>query len=222
MSDIVITGASGGVGRALVNLFLNENWNVYALLRNKDSLQNLNHKKLTCIEYDARDCKSLDKAFSKIDNIDVLVNNAAIFQSKGILEYKADEIDEIIDTNLKGSIFSTINALKVMKKGRIINISSVSGLHGIPNQTIYSSTKHGLMGFSESLAQEIIDRGILITDICPGGINTPLWNKDNPYNGDTSELILPEDIAKCVEFVCKLPENFVMKTITAFPKCEWH
>lgn len=222
MNSIVITGASGGVGRSLLKLFLKDGWKVYALIRDKDKISDLNHKNLVSIEYDAKNFSSTEKAFAKIKDLDVLVNNAATFKSKEILDFKENEIHDIIDTNLKGPIFCVMNALKIMKTGRIINISSVSGLHGIPSQTIYSSSKHGLMGFSESLSQELIKKDILVTDICPGGIDTPLWNPRNPYNGNTNELISPEDIAQCVKFVCNLPKNIVMKRMTTFPKCEWH
>ena len=109
-----------------------------------------------------------------------------------------------------------------MKKGRIINISSVSGLHGIENQSIYSASKFGLMGFSDSLAQETTRKNILISNICPGGINTPLWNENNKYPGNVDDIIQSDDITKCVEFIYNLPDNMVLKNITTFPKCEWH
>jgi NADP-dependent 3-hydroxy acid dehydrogenase YdfG len=77
-----------------------------------------------------------------------------------------------------------------------------------------------LVGFSESIGQE--HEEILFTTICPGGINTPLWNESNPYPGDISKTLSPDDIASVVEYVADLPENVVLKTMTIFPNYEWH
>ena len=132
------------------------------------------------------------------------------------------EIDDILDTNLKGTIYCTLEAIKKMNKGRIINISSVSGTHGIKNQAVYSSSKYGVIGFAESLAQELKEKGILISTICPGGINTPLWNESNPYPGNIEDLITTDDIFNTLNYIINLPDNVIVKTITMFPNCEWH
>jgi len=142
---------------------------------------------------------------------------------KPLVEFNEEEIDDIIDTNIKGTIFCTLNTLKIMNRGRIINISSVSGTHGIENQSVYSSTKYALNGFAESLNQELIKKNILISTICPGGINTPLWNDKNQYPGsDVTKILNPNDIVNMIEYIVDLPENVVLKNVTLFPTCEWH
>jgi len=222
MNKVVITGATGGVGGSLTKHFLKKKWEVIALIRDKNKLSKSYSDNLKYIETDIKNFESVKKAFSKIDNIDLLINNASVFISKEFKNCDEADINNIIDTNLKGTMYCTLEALRVMKKGRIINISSVSGLHGIENQSIYSASKFGLMGFSDSLSQEITRKNILISNICPGGINTPLWNENNKYPGNVNDIIQPDDITKCVEFIYNLPDNMVLKNITTFPKCEWH
>lgn len=219
---IVITGGSSGVGLCILKKFLQENWHVYIISRTKPKLADKTNKSFEFIRCDIRDFNQVTDAFKQIKHIDVLVNNASIFKSKPFMKMEISEINEILDTNLKGTIFCTKQAIKKIKKGRIINISSVSGLHGIENQTIYSASKHGVNGFSNSLSKEYLNKNIKVTTICPGGIDTPLWNSSNPYNGDTKRLIKPEEIADLVCFISKSKDHIVFKNITLFPENEWH
>ncbi len=221
---IVITGATSGVGKKLVEVLLGKKYNIIALGRNKSKLDKLKliNKNITCLEVDIKNPNSVISAFKQINKIDILVNNASIFNMKPFIDFTIKEIDDIIDTNLKGTIYCTLEAIKKIKKGRIINIGSVSGTHGIENQSVYSSSKFGVMGFSDSLSQEINKRGILISTICPGGINTPLWNPNNPYPGDVEKLLNTSDITNTIEYIINLPQNVVLKSLTIFPKCEWH
>lgn len=221
---IVITGGSSGLGLAILKRFLKENWKVCILSRTPPPPQfefnsNPFFKFIKC---DIRDSNQVVKAFGQLDGIDIFVNNASIFKSKSFIEMDFVEINEILDTNLKGTIYCTLSAIKKMKEGRIINISSVSGLHGIENQTIYSASKHGINGFSNSLSKEYLDKNIKVTTICPGGLDTPLWNSSNPYNGDTNRLIKPEEIADLVYFISKSSLQTVYKNVTMFPDNEWH
>jgi len=221
---IVITGATSGVGEELVKILSRNNYNIIAIGRNKSKLDKLKliNKNISCLEVNIKDSNSVISAFKQINKIDILINNASIFNTKPLIDFTIKEIDDIIDTNLKGTIYCTLEAIKKINKGRIINISSVSGTHGIENQSVYSSSKFGVMGFSDSLSQEINKKGILISTICPGGINTPLWNDNNPYPGDVSKLLSTNDIVKTVEYIINLPKNVVLKTLTIFPNCEWH
>ena len=221
---IVITGATGGIGKELTKYFMKKEYKVIAIGRNKLKLKELKstYKNLICLEANIKNPKSVRKAFEKIDNIDFLINNASVFIMKNFTSFSIDEIDNIIDTNLKGTIYCTLEALKKIKNGRIINISSVSGTHGIEKQTIYSASKFGIMGFADSLAQETNKKGILISTICPGGVNTSLWNPNNPYPGDVNQLLSTNDVVSTVEYIINLPKNVVLKTLNMFPKCEWH
>ena len=137
------------------------------------------------------------------------------------------DINTIIDTNLKGVMYATLEAIKIMRKtaiaSRIVNIGSVASIHGIENQAIYCASKFGLNGFSEALNQEIIRHNISITTLFPGGIDTPLWSEDNPYpGGNTSGLLNAKDIVNIVEMLSSLEPRVILKNMTIFPSNEWH
>lgn len=227
---IVITGITGGVGVEAAKFFTNQNWTVIGIGRNISKLKKLdkliNSDLFHYVTADISSYNSVKSAFTKIKksfgSISVLINNAAIFKMKEFKKFSSKEIDEIIDTNLKGTIFCTLECLKIMKSGRIINIGSVSGTHGIANQTIYSASKYGINGFAESLNQEIISNNIKVSTIFPGGINTPLWNDKNIYPGDVNKLLTPNDIVQAINYIINLPKNVVLKNMIMFPDNEWH
>ena len=139
-------------------------------------------------------------------------------------ECDVKDINVIIDTNLKGTVFCTNEAIKLMKGngGRIINIASVAATHGIKNQAIYCASKYGVDGFAEALNQELIEEGISISTIYPGSTDTPLWDKENnPYPGDLSKILKPEDVVNMVEYIANLPKMVVLKKVVMFPSNEW-
>ena len=232
--NIVISGASSGLGRELAKKFASLNWNVIGLARNTVTLETLSEElgeNFTFYAVDLQDEEGVLSAFdfieSQVKHIDVIVNNAAIFTMKPFIECTFKDINSIVDTNLKGVMYSTLKAIEIMKKnnscGRIINISSVAGTHGIENQAIYCASKFGLNGFAEALNQEIIKYNISISTIIPGGINTPLWNEDNPYKGgDTEQLLQCSDLVKTVEYISGLEPRIILKNLTIFPSNEWH
>jgi len=135
-------------------------------------------------------------------------------------------MERIIDVNLKGTLYCTrltIPHMIARRRGRIINISSVAGVRGIPGQAAYCASKHGMNGFADALAQELIPHGIVVSSICPGGIDTPLWNKEtNPYPGDIDKVIKPDEIVDMVEFLLNQPPGTMYKRIVVFPTNEWH
>lgn len=217
--SILITGGSSGVGEALVDKFLNSNWKVYSISRTRIFRDNKNFISLNC---NISSYSEVVECFNKVGELNAVVNNAAIFKSSPFLETDIETVENIINTNLLGSIYCTREALKKIKSGNIINISSVSGINGIENQTAYSASKHGVIGFSNSLSKELINSDINVTTICPGGIDTPLWNDKNPYPGKRSDLTSPEEIADLVYFITQNKLKTVFKNITLFPNSEWH
>jgi len=231
---IIISGVTSGVGRALAIRFHSLGWKVIGLARNEVKLKELLNSLGDNFTFQVVDLMNKDavaKTFriieSKNENIDILVNNAAVFQSKEFFKCSLEDIDTIIDTNLKGVMYSTLEAIRVMKKSssssRIVNIGSVASINGIKNQSIYCASKFGLNGFSEALNQEIIKDNISITTLFPGGIDTPLWNQTNPYpGGSISDLLQPNDIVNIVELLSTLESRVILKNMTIFPSNEWH
>jgi NAD(P)-dependent dehydrogenase (short-subunit alcohol dehydrogenase family) len=226
----VVTGASQGVGLELCERLGAREWKVVGLARQPRGLAAAIERHAGRVFYkplDVTRASAVKEAFRAIGaehgSIDLLVNNAAVFQMKEFSAYSAADVDSIIDTNLKGAIFCTLEALGNMKSGaRIVNIASVAATHGIKHQALYCASKFGMDGFAEALNQELVDRGISITTICPGGIDTPLWNAQNPYPGDIAKVLASGDVASLVEYVANLPERVVLKRLTLFPSNEWH
>jgi NAD(P)-dependent dehydrogenase (short-subunit alcohol dehydrogenase family) len=220
---ILITGTTSGVGATIAYDYIEKGWNVIGLARGESLFDYANYKHF---QVDVGNPYHLNEVFEQIGNknIDILVNNAAVFKMKPFSQTSIDEIDDMIDINLKGAMYVTKFALQNMEKGsRIFFINSVAGLEELENQSAYCSSKHGLTGFAGVLGQELRPRGIKVTSIHPGGIDTPLWSRDIPYPcGDVSKAISPMELVKVIDFVYNSQFNIEYKTIKMFPDTEWH
>ena len=149
----------------------------------------------------------------------ILVNNAGITSDQLFLRMKDEEWDNVIATNLTGTFNLTKALIKNMIKnryGRIINISSVSGLMGNPGQVNYSSAKAGLSGFTKSLAKEVGSRGITLNSVAPGFIETDMtaYLDDNDKNNLIEEIPLKrlgsvQDIADLVVFLSSEDASYI-------------
>lgn len=234
MSNIIaITGVTSGLGFELSKKFIELDWIVIGLSRNTQKLNQLKLKfgsNFHSFTTDISNIKSVENTFKKIrdefNKIDIFVNNAAVFKMDKFTNCTYTDIDTIIDTNLKGVMYSTLNVVDIMKAsdciGRIINIGSVASTHGIENQAIYCASKYGLNGFAEALNQEIINYGLSISTIFIGGMDTPLWNESNPYPGDKSKLLQCSDVVDMVCYISNIENRVILKNITIFPSNEWH
>ena len=223
MKTILITGTSSGVGATIAYDYIEKGWNVIGLARSESLFNYSNYKHY---QVDISNLDMVYKAFEQIADtkIDILVNNAAIFTMKSFSQTSFDEIGDMVDINLKGAMYVTKFALKNMEQGsRIFFINSVAGLEELENQSVYCASKHGLTGFAGVLGQELRQRGIKVTSIHPGGIDTPLWNEEIPYPcGDVSKAISPIELVKVIDFVYNSKFNIEYKTIKMFPDTEWH
>ena len=223
MKTILITGTTTGVGATIAYDYLEKGWNVIGLSRSESKFNYPNYKHY---QVDISNLDMVYKAFEQISDtkIDILVNNAAIFTMKSFSQTSFDEISDMVDINLKGAMYVTKFALKNMEQGsRIFFINSVAGLEELENQSVYCASKHGLTGFAGVLGQELRQRGIKVTSIHPGGIDTPLWNEEIPYPcGDVSKAISPIELVKVIDFVYNSQFNIEYKTIKMFPDTEWH
>jgi NAD(P)-dependent dehydrogenase (short-subunit alcohol dehydrogenase family) len=229
---IVITGASSGVGEELSLRFARRGWTVCAVARNRDALEHLGRVDpghIFPFPCDVSDPGQVDATVKAIvdsrGGIDVLVNNAAVFEITPFERQDVKRMTEIVDTNLKGVMYCSRFVLPFMiekASGVIVNIASVAGTHGIPMQAAYCASKHGVVGFADALGQEVAGKGIRVATLCPGGIDTPLWRGKTPYPGDLSKTMRTEDVGKLVEYVIDQPEGVLLKQAIFFPTNEWH
>lgn len=225
---ILLTGANKGLGLNLCKALLKDGHKVFAISKNTNNLSKLKKSNLRYYKVDLRNFHQIDSALTsisdEINKIDILINNAALYLKYSFLNTKFDEINKIIDTNIKGTIFVTKLTLQKLLPGpgRIIMINSVAGINGIKNESIYCASKFALKGFSESLQIELKKKKIFITNLFPGGIKTSLWNKKNIYSGNVNKLTKPKDIYKIIKFIIELPKYQILKNITTYPECENH
>ena len=218
----LITGTTRGLGREIAKHFLYLNWRVIGLARGESTI---NHPDYTHLQVDIKDRKALKAVFDKLEvSVNLLINNSAIFTMKSFEDTDDDLIDDLIDVNLKGNIFVTKYALKLMPAGaRIFFINSVAGLEELENQSIYCASKTGLTAFAGVLGNELRKKNIKVTSIHPGGINTTLWNESNQYPcGDVKMATDPREIAILIEFIYNSFLNTEYKTVKLFPTTEWH
>ena len=220
--NIFISGASRGIGKSMAEHFAKSNFNVVGTSRNNfkfdNDLENLFPIKLDVTSRnDVKDC--FDQLKSKNLLPDILINNAGITADQLFLRMSDDDWDNVINTNLTGTYNLTKIFLKNMIKnkfGRIINISSISGLMGNPGQVNYSSSKAALNGFTKSLAKEVGSRNITVNCVAPGFIDTNMTSYigDNERNEILKQIPLnkfglPEDISKLVMFLMSDEASYI-------------
>tara|TARA_B100001113_G_scaffold318293_1_gene286231 strand:+ start:1262 stop:1978 length:717 start_codon:yes stop_codon:yes gene_type:complete len=178
--NVFISGASRGIGKSIANHFAENDYMVIGTSRNNFEFDN-KLKNLIPIKLDVTSREDVKTCFHDLKSNDllpnILINNAGITSDQIFLKMKDEDWDNVIATNLTGTYNLTKVFIKNMiknKKGRIINISSVSGLMGNAGQVNYSSSKSALNGFTKSLAKEIGSRNITVNSIAPGFIDTDM------------------------------------------------
>lgn len=183
MKTIVITGAASGIGMATAKLFSQKGWNVAATMRHiEKSSVFTDFKNINCYTMDVTDVLSIEKCIGQIiqeyGNIDVLVNNAGIYETGPLEATSIDHIDNTIKTNIYGVVNVTKAILPHFRRnngGTIVNISSIAGRATFPFQSVYHLTKWAIEGFSEGLRYELRKLNIKIKTIAPGSVKTNLW-----------------------------------------------
>lgn len=183
----VVTGAGRGIGRAIA-LRLAEHGAAVAccgrtLANVESTAADIRHANGRATAYAVDVANSMqvtetcDKILQEFGRVDVLVNNAGVTRDQLLLRISEEDWDTVLDTNLKGAFLFTKALLRPMLKqraGRIINISSISGLTGNAGQSNYAASKAGLIGFTKSVAREVASRGITVNAVAPGFIETEM------------------------------------------------
>ncbi|HIZ39858.1 MAG TPA: 3-oxoacyl-[acyl-carrier-protein] reductase [Candidatus Anaerobutyricum stercoris] len=226
----VVTGASGGIGRAIAVAFgkagasvaVHYNGNEAKAAAVKAEIEEAGGKaeifRCNVADFDACSefIKNVVKTFGKID---ILVNNAGITRDGLIMGMSEDDFDAVLDTNLKGS-FNCIRfaSRQMMRKkyGRIINITSVSGVAGNAGQANYSASKAGLIGLTKSVAKELASRNITANAIAPGFVKTEMTDvlPDDVKETAMKQIPLarfaePEDIANAAVFLASDMASYI-------------
>ena len=224
--NIIITGASGGIGNSIVKRLYESEANILASGTKIEKLEELKSKfnKIKILKFDISQAEKIeefvDKASDELGgNLDCFVNNAGITQDNLSIRMSLEEWKKVIDTNLTSTFLFSKFAIKKMlknKSGKIINITSVVGHTGNVGQANYTASKAGIVAMSKSLALEYAKKNINVNCISPGFIKTPMTEKiDEKFKESiiskipSARLGDPDDIANAVYFLASNQSNYI-------------
>lgn len=205
---VVITGAGSGLGASLARKYNEQGYQVTLIGRTLEKLEEIGHSfkdsNYSVYTLDVSSVTDVERVFEKIQEevgfIDILVNNAGVGHFALTEDLSAEQIDQMIDINLKGTIFCTqqvLPAMKIRNAGSIINVISTAGVEGKVTESAYCASKFGVRGFTESLLKELADTEIQAHAIYMGGMKTPFWD-DILEEENMSGMMDPEDVADII------------------------
>lgn len=202
-----VTGGTAGIGRAIVEAYLEEGATVAMMARNADKAQKMMDEvgvgdRLIFIKGDATSQSDIegfiDQAAEKMGQIDILVNNAGgAGDLQPIVNLSDEEFDKTMKWNVYSTFWATRRALPAMierKWGRVIVISSTEGKQGQPVMTAYTTAKHAVNGMVKAVAQEVGVDGVTVNSICPGLVITDIVKENGPRTAETMGMTLDEMI----------------------------
>lgn len=222
----IITGGARGIGKATAIALAKEGVNLGLIARSEAGLKELATEIEALgvkVKYAMADVSSQEQVevavmllTKELGSPDILINNAGIATFGSVLDMDPEEWKAIIDVNLMGTYYVTRSVLPHMlekETGDIINISSTAGLGGAATSSAYSASKFGVIGFTESLAQEVRRNNIRVTALTPSTVATDLAVETNLIKeNDESKLMQPEDIAEIIVNQLKLNPRIYVKT----------
>ena len=230
----IVTGAAGGLGRATVELLHALGASVVAedVVPGVESLGALGDRVAT-VRGDVRERATADvavaRALEAFGGLDILVNNAAVILSKDILETSDAEWDDVMAVNVKGAFHHVRAALPHMLeqgRGSIVNVTSISGVVGLPKQAAYCASKGALVQMTRQLAIEYAGRGIRVNSVAPGAVDTPLLARHLDAQPDRAaaeadvraahpigRYSAPAEIAETIAFLASGASSFLTGTI---------
>lgn len=234
--NALVTGAGRGIGRAIARelaangayVIINYNGSKGAAEETLAAITEAGGQGETCqcsvADYAA--CgEMVEELVKRLGHIDILVNNAGITKDGLVMKMSEEDFDAVIDTNLKGC-YNTIRHLSryllKQRSGKIINISSVSGIMGNAGQANYSASKAGIIGLTKAVAKELASRGINVNAVAPGYVETDMTGvlPDSVKEGLLAQIPLgrtgkPEDIAKAVVFLASGNADYITGQVLA-------
>jgi 3-oxoacyl-[acyl-carrier protein] reductase len=208
---VFITGGGRGIGRALALRFAREGCKVVVAARTSNQLEKVVEEiqaaggQGLAANMNVADHGSVESAIWRAvefmdGGIDVLINNAGVFQSKPIEKVRPADWNFVMEVNLTGPFLVCLEALDYMaesQRAHVFNISSVAGKQGFAGGTAYCASKYGLRGFSDALREEVGPRGIKVTTVYPPAVDTTIF-EGTDFKPDRSTLMRPERVADVV------------------------
>ncbi|OUL24755.1 SDR family oxidoreductase [Nostoc sp. 106C] len=227
----LITGASSGIGKATALAFAKAGIDIALVSRSLEKLEAVavaaRHTGVEAKSYavdlaDVWQVKAQIQAIAdEFGDIDILVNNAGIAYTATLSETPLEDWQQVINLNLTSVFQCIMGILPGMRdrgRGTIINVASIAGKQAFSNWGAYSVSKAGVIALSQALAQEERVHGIRVTAICPGAVNTELWDTETVHaNFDRSKMLTPEIVAQSILHTALLPPQAVIDELILMP-----
>jgi NAD(P)-dependent dehydrogenase (short-subunit alcohol dehydrogenase family) len=185
--SVLVTGCSTGLGRSVALDLAARGWRVFAGIRKASDAKTLRKEatgELTPLILDVAQLDSVEAATAAVaeatgGTLDALVNNAGVYLGGPLELMRPEEIDQTFAVNVQGLLYLTRACLPLLRagRGRIVNISSISGLVAMPGVSVYAGSKHAVEAITDSLRVELRPFGVKVIAVEPGGIKTPIWEK---------------------------------------------
>lgn len=228
--NVVITGASRGIGRAVAEIYAQHGYNLYLAARNEAGLLQTAEELETAhphikVEVQAVDLANKEQAMlfsewvkNRVDTIDVLVNNAGTFTPGNVHDEPDGALEQMLGVNLYSAYYVTRGVLPKMieaKAGHIFTVCSIASLSAYPGGGAYSISKFALLGFTRNLRQELKEHNIKVTAIIPGAVYTDSWKG----SGVSEQRIMEaEDIATLIYTTSRLSPQATVEELVIRPQ----
>ncbi len=227
----LITGASSGIGKATALAFAKAGIDLALVSRSESKLAAVARAaqetgvQAKAYPLDLALIEQVQTEIGKIaadfGDIDILVNNAGMGYTSALPETSLSDWLAVMNLNLTSVFQCTLGVLPLMRdrqSGIIINVASIAGQQAFPNWGAYCVSKAGLIALSKTLAVEERSHGIRVTAICPGAVNTELWDTPTVHlNFDRSTMLTPENVAQSILYIALLPEQAAVEELTIMP-----
>jgi NADP-dependent 3-hydroxy acid dehydrogenase YdfG len=222
----LVTGASGGIGAAIARSLHDAGASVGLLSRRGDDLGLERGLGLACdVRHRAAVAEATQELVGRQGRLDIAIANAGVGAYGPFLELDPEQVEAMIDVNLKGTLYTaaaTLPHLIESGAGDFVSIASVAGLRAFPGESVYNASKFGQLGFTRSLDHELREKGVRATCICPGGVNTEFAIGTGREAGDPEleSMMSAEEVADVVLFTVTRPRGMRILTTSFRPSSE--
>ncbi len=229
-ASAVVTGGANGIGLAVGRELYRQGAHILLVDNNLEMLQRAqtqltrdeqaNHGQISTFHGDVRSIDEMERAaqeaVDRFGRLDLWINNAGLARHMPVDQTGREDIDLVIDVNLKGTIYGSRAAFRHMKaggRGHIINVISTASLRGIPTESVYCSAKWGVRGFTHALQEEAAPHRVRVTAILPGGVSTDFWSAARDSATPLESFLKPEHVAKVIRQCIEQDEFCVTREV---------
>jgi NADP-dependent 3-hydroxy acid dehydrogenase YdfG len=225
----IVTGASSGIGKEVALRLLQSGVQVSLVSRNPDRILSElpvgSHAQGYAIDLGdiAQVSTKIQAIVAEMGGVDILINNAGLAYIGELIDMPLIEWQKLFDLNIT-SVFQCLQAvlptMRSQKSGTVINVASIAGKQGFPNWGAYCASKFALVGLTQAIAAEEQPHGVKVMSICPGSVDTPLWDTLGdkvPPNFNRSAMLRPDTVAESIMTLVNLPADAIINDLVLMP-----